>query len=184
MWRTEEQGVTLTICTMKAAGLTVDDFREFNNPAQWPANLHAVDDIQTCRILEDVQIGPQPEGTTAFVAYLHITTPMMVSNRASIGVVYLIDGPDGSHIQVTTTRGCESIVEANQALIGEDVVSNTPVSYMKLTNCADGSGVMVEQIVCVDPAGDLPDWVKKQIAKSNSDMLEKAVDLMRSRKGL
>ena len=30
IWQTSENGVALTVCTMNAAGLTVEDFRAFN----------------------------------------------------------------------------------------------------------------------------------------------------------
>ena len=30
IWQTSENGVALTVCTVKAAGLTVEDFKAFN----------------------------------------------------------------------------------------------------------------------------------------------------------
>ena len=56
IWLGAEDGVHLTVCTMKADGLTVDDFKNFQAPEAFPANATILDKILTCRKLE-VDVG-------------------------------------------------------------------------------------------------------------------------------
>lgn len=86
-------------------------------------------------------------------------------------------------IQLSTSKGMEQVIEANAALKGKDVLSNTIFSYMKFEPKAAG-GVTITAIICVDPAGSLPDFVKEKIAAANSDTTIKMIAHLRKQKGL
>ena len=96
--------------------------------------------------------------------YQHIKTPIMVSNRCCFLAVYTIDTPDGGVIHLTTSKGNKTIEQANLPLIGKDVLSHTTLTYNKFEPNADGSGCRITAVLCVDPAGSLPDFVKNKIA--------------------
>ena len=82
--------MALTVCTMKAEGLTMEDFCTFSDPDQFPANMHILDPILTCRRLED-DLGCD----AAYAMYQHIKTPLMVSNRCCFLANYVFDTPNG-----------------------------------------------------------------------------------------
>ena len=60
-------------------------------------------------------------------------------------------------------------------MIGKDVLSQTVVGYNKIEPIEDGSGVRVSSVICVDPAGSLPDFVKTKIASQNANSTENTV---------
>ena len=179
VWQSTEEGVVLTVCTMKAEGITMDDIRTFHNPDQFPANMHILDPIITCRRLED-DLGA--EG--CYAIYQHIKTPMIVSNRCCFMAVYNIDTPNGGFIALSTSKGMKPIEQANVALQAKDVLSHTVVTYNKFEACEDGSGVRVTAVLCVDPAGSLPDFIKTKIATQNSNTADNMVKHLRKQKGL
>ena len=74
-----------------------------------------------------------------------------------------------------TSLGNEKYAEEHQDLVKKDVISICHVAYVKYTPLADGSGLAITAVICVDPAGSLPDFVKTQIAKSNGEMTTKMV---------
>ena len=181
IWQGTEQGVALTVCTMKADGLTLEDFKAFQDPAQFPTNMHILDDILNCRPLDD-NLGC--EG--CYAMYQHIKTPIMVSNRCCLLAVYNIELPNGGGIiHLSTSKGMKAIEQASTAtLIGKDVLSHTILTYSKIVPCEDGSGCMITSVLCVDPAGSLPDFVKNKIAAQNSGTSENMVKHLRKQKGL
>lgn len=70
------------------------------------------------------------------------------------------------------------------ALQAKDVLSHTILTYNKMEPCEDGSGCRVSAVLCVDPAGSLPDFVKNKIAAQNSNTAENMVKYIRKQKGL
>ena len=102
-----------------------------------------------------------------------------MSNRCCFLAVYNIENPDGSIIHLTTSKGNKAIEAANTELIAKDVLSHTTLTYLKVEPCEDGSGCRLTAVLCVDPAGSLPDMIKKQIATSNSKTTENMVKHLR-----
>lgn len=104
IWQGSQDNVALTVCTMKAEGLTMEDFNAFGHPDAFPDNMHHLDPILTCRKLED-DMGC----ADAYAMYQHIKTPFMVSNRCCFLCVYKLDLPNGGVINLTTSKGMKSI---------------------------------------------------------------------------
>ena len=158
VWQGDESGVALTVCTMKGEGLEMADFLAFQDPASFPANMSVLDSILTCRKLDDDM------GENCYAMYQHIKTPIMVSNRCCFNAVYNHKVDENTLIHITTSKGMRAIEEKpeNITLRGKDVLSHTTVTYNKIEAC-DG-GVRITSVLCVDPAGSLPDFVKNKIA--------------------
>ena len=176
IWQGKEEGVPCTVGVFEAEGLTMEDFREFYNRDNWCANMKLLDKNITAEIL-DVDMG---EG---MAMYQHIKTPMVVSNRCVFSANFCIDLEGGGMIQISTSKGMEKIIEQSAAKIGKDVLSNTIFSYIKFEPKATG-GVTITAIICVDPAGSIPDFVKDKIAAANSDTTIKMIAHLRKKKGL
>ena len=159
VWQSAQDDVALTVCTMKAEGLTIEDFRAFHAMDVFPTNVHTLDSIITARKLDD-DMGC----AGAWCMYQHIKTPMMVSNRCCFMCMYSMDLENGGLVLLSTSKGMKPIEQANVALQGKDVLSHTVLTYQKFEPLEDGSGCKVSAVVCVDPAGSLPDFVKNKIA--------------------
>lgn len=56
---------------------------------------------------------------------------------------------------------------------GSDVMSETKIAVMRYAPVE--GGVHIDEVICVDPNGMLPQFVKDLIAKTNSDGLMKLV---------
>ena len=103
IWQGAENGVALTVCMMKADGLTLEDFINFYNPDTFPDNMKLLDSNITSRKLDIAM----PDN--CYAMYQHIKTPIVVSNRCTFAHVHFIDSPDGGKIQLTSSRGMEKI---------------------------------------------------------------------------
>lgn len=179
-WLGVESGISLTVLTMKAEGLAISDFLPCVTPEAFPAFMKILDPILTCRKMDD-----QPSGEGHYIMYQHVKTPMVVSNRCVFNTVYDIEMlENGGYIHLTTSKGNKAIEAANTALIGKDVLSNSFMTYNKVEPIVDGTGVTITSVMCVDPAGALPDFIKAKIATQNSDTTEKMVKHLRKQKGL
>ena len=92
--------------------------------------------------------------------------PTFISDRFFITCEYHIYKDDGEIIAIQSSRGNEYYYEKYRDQIGKCEVANHVVSMTKMKpNPEDGSCFM-SQVICVDPAGLLPDFVKKIIAKA------------------
>ena len=69
-------------------------------------------------------------------------------------------------------------------LQGKDVLSHTLLTYNKIEPLEDGSGCRFSAVLCVDPSGSLPDFVKNKIAEQNANTAEKMVKHMQKQKGI
>ncbi len=104
IWQGAENGVALTVCSVKAVGLTKEDFVAFQDPAVFPDNMHILDSIITCRRLDDDM------GEGMYAMYQHIKTPMVVSNRCCFMCMYSYELPDGAGlIHMSTSKGMKPI---------------------------------------------------------------------------
>ena len=154
---------------MSTSELVIDDVVAFFNPETFTTNMHILNDIVTAERIEDL------EGAD-MVMYQHIKTPMIVSNRCSFALMWVIDtrAEDGTFISMSTSKGTEAILEANQAKVKKDVPSDTPITF---TMCKDmGNGTLqFKEVICVDPMGSLPQMIKNKIATSNAEGLKKMI---------
>ena len=110
VWVGTESGNTLSVCTMDAPGLTLDDFRAFYAKDSLCANMTLLDKIITARKLENVD--EEVDASIHFM-YQHIKTPMIASNRCCFMAVYNLEMPDGSFCHLSTSKGMKAIEEAN-----------------------------------------------------------------------
>ena len=94
------EGTVLTIASVTAKGLTMEDIAEFNDPAVICINQKLLNDILTPTRLAD------DEGH--IVMYQHIKTPMMVANRCAFLIHYHVE-EDGSIIEIQSSKGTEAI---------------------------------------------------------------------------
>jgi len=176
-WWTKEEGTAMTVLTMRADGLSIDDFRAFYHAEAFPSNTSDLDPMVSSRALS------KSIGDGVYLMYQHIQTPRFVANRCAIAAVYNIDSRDSDgFVHLATSKGNKAIEEASSTLIGKDVLSHIIASYNKFEPCADGSGIMITSVACIDAAGDLPSFVKNQIATANSQVPENLVKLLLKRK--
>ena len=140
--------------------------------------MSILDSILTCRKLDD-DMGPN-----CYAMYQHIKTPIMVSNRCCFLAVYNHIVDDNTLIHITTSKGMRAIEQKpeNVTLQAKDVLSHTTVTYNKIEACE--GGCKITSVLCVDPAGSLPDFVKSKIAAQNSNTTDNMVKHLRKKKGL
>ena len=67
-------------------------------------------------------------------------------------------------------------------MVKKDVISENKIAA-QMSKPVEG-GVFLVEVICVDPAGSLPQMLKNQIAKSNSAGLKKMVHHLQAKKGL
>ena len=120
---TMQDGMHLSVITMKAEGLSMDDFRAYWSPDAFPANMTAQEKPLTCEKTND------DLGEGYYCMYQHIKTPMVVSNRCLFQCVTTVELENGGIIQLVTSKGMKGIEEANTAKIGKDVLAHAKVVY-------------------------------------------------------
>ena len=144
--------------------------------------MKVLDPILTCHPLNDVDLQTED----AYAMYQHIKTPAFVANRCGFVAVHTVDSGGGTTeeklITLSTSEGMQEVAESEFVRVGKDVLSNTKIAYSKVEGCE--GGVLLTSVVCVDPAGSLPDFVKIQIAKQNSEGAERMVKHLMKSKGL
>ena len=173
---TEEEGMNLSVITMKGIGLAIEDCRAFNNAEVFCQNVKLLDPILTCRKLDDNL------GGNSYAMYQHVKTPMIVSNRCNFLGVHQIELENGGYIHLSTSKGMQQIEQANTTLIGKDVLGHCLMTYAKFEPCEDG--IKVTACYAIDPAGSLPDFIKNKIATENTKAPEKMIAHLRKQKGL
>ena len=81
------------------------------------------------------------------------------------------------------SKGTEKVAEANAKLIEKGAVLSETKMAVQTWKPVDG-GVKITEVICVDPAGALPQMIKDKIAKSNSAGLKKMVHHLQTKKKL
>ena len=94
--------------------------------------------------------------------------PIMISNRIMFPCLYHIQRENGDFISIQSAKGNEYYYHKHAKVIGKDEVCNYIISMTKMSPLEDGSGVDVGQIICVDPQGMIPDFVKAKVAKAQA----------------
>lgn len=106
---------------------------------------------------------PDIEGATA-VRHMKVETPWPITNRSVIPAYYHITGDDGSFTFLASSRGNDSIVEAEKERIGSDVIATMIVNYHRFSKGKDGKGVQITTVLSFDPNGYIPNMLKKKMA--------------------
>ena len=136
---------------MDGIGITIDEMKAWYASDALPANITIIDKNVTARLLEN-DLGVDG----SYTMYQHIKTPIVVSNRCVFASVFNQDLPNGGFFTMSTSKGMKAIEEANIALRGKDVLSQTIVSYHKFEPLEDGSGVRISAIMCIELGGSMP----------------------------
>ena len=89
--------------------------------------------------------------------------PMMISNRSILTCFYEHETEDGYRVVLHSSQGNESLIESRRHHIGKDVIANNIITYMA-SKPYEG-GMELNQVIALDIAGMIPDFIKKKIAK-------------------
>ena len=79
-----------------------------------------------------------------------------MSNRASIQIHYRIKKPDGTLINLISTRGTEELQKEYAAQIGKDVLCDIPIGYSEYQMKEDG--MHVKMMVTFRMNGKVPNF--------------------------
>ena len=77
---------------------------------------------------------------------------------------------------INSSHGNEDLITKYKEKIGKDVVANQIIGSVKIAPIADG--VEITNVVCSDPGGLIPDFVKKTIAKRQTNNARFLVDYL------
>lgn len=180
VWQGEEGDVSLVVTMAHAEGLTVDDFCNLYHRDNILAHYAAMEERDTYRRMD----GDVGEG--AILVYCHSKSGMfLISDRCCFETLYdAVETPTGGLVHVTSSKGNKRIDEANEALIGRDVLMEDIFNYHRIDPCPYGKGVNVSSVICVDPCGGLPNFVKSQLASECAKSVEITIAYLRKQKGL
>ena len=116
-----------TSCTasrMRVDGLTVEQLREHFSPEGWAGNQKKMAPQMTATLLE----GEEEEDCMMY--HMHITTPMVLSNRSLFVAQYRIEQPDGKgYTWIMSSRGNEALQEKYASRASRDVIANMIIQY-------------------------------------------------------
>ena len=104
--------------------------------------------------------------------------PVMISNRSTLTTFYETTKSDGFEVLFHSSQGNEALIEANQAQIGSDVVTNNVLTWMEFKPY-DG-GIELKHIVKMDPNGMIPGFIKDKAAKRLANTLLIIVDYLQN----
>ena len=97
---------------------------------------------------------------------------MLVSDRSTINSYYFdVDLGDGSHTMINSSLGNEALEVAYKKQIKKNVVAKSHIGMFSVKELGDGE-MEIRQMVCLDPAGMIPDFIKNKIAKRLKDQTE------------
>ena len=104
--------------------------------------------------------------------------PVLISNRSIITCFYEGEREDGWRYLCHSSQGNDHIVQANRSAIGKDVVGNNMLTYFQWRPY-DG-GIEIWHASKMDPAGSIPDFVKKKMAKRFSNAVQILVNYLKT----
>jgi hypothetical protein len=85
-------------------------------------------------------------------------------------VTYYFDrNDDGSLVSMGSSRGNEEYPEVYKEEVGNDVIANAVLIYLKGVPCEDG--YELTQIVSMDPAGWIPWFMKRKMGHRSAEMI-------------
>ena len=126
------------------------------------------------KLMETEQDGTQ-------ICFQRIYTPVMTSDRSIIQAFYPIERKeDGTLIFISGSTGNDPYVNKYAKEIGSDVVATCFIAYAEVIPIRDESGKVVGSrviwILNIDVAGQLPDFIKKEIGKAQCAGLDNIVE--------
>lgn len=102
---------------------------------------------------------------------------MLVSDRSTINSYYFdIDLGDGSQTMINSSLGNEALEVQYKKEIKKNVVAKSHIGMFSVKEIEGGDGLLeIRQMVCLDPSGMIPDFIKNKIAKRLKDQTEYVV---------
>lgn len=92
---------------------------------------------------------------------------MFVSDRSFFNCIYLIDGSEPGEFQfIMSGQGNEELTKKHGPMrAGKDVIGMLNLNYMRISPLYDEHGEelvgsLLEQVVSMNPAGSMPEWLK------------------------
>ncbi len=95
---------------------------------------------------------------------------MVISNRSVITTFYQDVNADGWTAIFHSSQGNEAQTTARETEIGSDVIANNIIVYTAFKPYE--GGVEFKQVVCFDPAGMMPGFIKTAICTRMADGLQ------------
>lgn len=152
---TVEEGLRLTVAKYRAFGLTLEKIKAFYG--NYCENTGKLNELNTMS-----NIG-EDEGHNVF----HILSkpPFPLSKRSTIAVQYMRND-DESFNAMISSKGTEALVKENAKLIGKNVLARTIINFERYIPFEGGYDIVT--VVCTDPAGSIPDFLKKKKADKDA----------------
>ena len=119
------------------------------------------------------QIG-EDEGCKVY--HLKMKMPLVISNRSLVTTFYRCESADGHNIIMNSSQGNESFVEARRDQIGRDVLATQHIGYISYKPYE--GGIELRNLQCMDPAGLIPDFIKKSMGKRQARVLVHSVEYL------
>ena len=87
-------------------------------------------------------------------------------------------------IRFATSKGTEEVRVEHASLINpDDVRSETLIHVLQVKKVGEGR-LHFTEVLCVDPAGEIPQAIKDHVATYNSSSLKKLIHVMQAKKGV
>ena len=102
------------------------------------------------------------------IVVMRTLMPALISNRFMISCLYHVERDNGDFISIQSSRGNEHYYQKYRAQIGKDEVANHVISMTKMSPNPEDGSALLSQVICVDPRGAIPDFVKKAVAKAQA----------------
>ena len=162
----QHEGVACTVMKSKIPGFTLDMHKAFRDDME--KVVPKMNSEISFKRLEDC------EG--CIVRQQKIKMPMFMTNRSSINIYHLIEKEDGSIVFLNTSQGNDDLYTKYAKDVGDDVVAINHFNYTKVVPYDGGCEVFMVQ--CMDPAGSIPDMLKRKGAERMLKNSEKMVHYM------
>ena len=95
--------------------------------------------------------------------HIHMKMPMLISNRSILTTFYhQVNESENTEIVVHSSQGNEFMVRDEKHNIGKDVIANMIITFTK--GVFYETGTELTQVLSLDVAGKIPDFIKRKIA--------------------
>mmetsp|Transcript_13213 Transcript_13213/g.16792 ORF Transcript_13213/g.16792 Transcript_13213/m.16792 type:complete len:217 (-) Transcript_13213:107-757(-) len=162
-----EEGLAVTMSKMRAEGLTMEHLQP------WLDDPTSVMEALNNRLTRE-QL-PEHEGHKMW--HLKMSMPMIISNRSIITCIYQGETSDGYQAFFHSSQGNEEQATANAEAIGSDVIANNAITMTCYKPCE--GGMELKQLLCMDPAGMIPGFIKNAMASRMANGLMLMVDYLK-----
>ena len=163
-----QEGIACTMIKYRCDGLTLEQWE------QWRQDPTLVSTQLNNKLQRELL--PDDEGHK--VVLLKMKMPLVISNRSIVTCFYEAEKEDGTKIIMHSSRGNEEIAAANAAKIGKDVIGNNEITYMSWKPYE--GGIELQNLTMMDPAGSIPDFLKKKMAKRMANALQILVTFLQT----